>query len=183
MSIAAGMIAVASHIVWAFLFYELFKPVNRGISLLAMVVAVVGIAVQAFSVVLQFAPLLILDNSERFGAFTLEQLQVLSLMFLRFRAQAFNVYIAFFGLWCVVTGYLVFNSNFMPRIIGVLEVVSGLCWLTFFWPPLADALFRTITGPLSAPGELSLQLWLIVFGINVQRWREQARFAGASAPA
>jgi hypothetical protein len=173
----AALLAVAFHIVWTLLFYELFKPVNPTISLLAAFVGLVGIAVQAVSAVFQGAPLVVLQSN---GPFTAAQPQELALLLLDVRMEAFNIYIAFFGLWCVLTGYLIFKSTFMPRMIGVLEVMSGLCWLTNLWPPLANALFPSITGPLSAPGEFSVQLWLLIFGVNAQRWMDQA---GAAGPA
>ncbi len=182
LAFTAGLLAVAFHVVWTLLFYDLFKPVSRTISLLAAFVSLVGIAVQAVSALFQFAPLVILHGEGALSAFSTEQLQALSLLSLNMRIQAFNIYIAFFGVWCVLTGYLVFSSTFMPRIIGVLEAISGLCWMTFFWPPLGTALFPAITGPLSAPGELSLQLWLLIFGINSQRWLEQANAAGIASP-
>jgi hypothetical protein len=178
LSFSAALIAVGCHIAWTFLFYELFKPVNQKMSLLAAFVGLVGIATQAFSTIFQYAPLVILQSGASSSAFNTPQLQALAQTFLELRLQAFNTYIAFFGLWCVLTGYLIYRSAFMPRIIGVLEAISGVCWLTFLWPPLVDLLFPTFTGTLAAPGELSLQLWLIFFGVNAQRWTKQAQGAG-----
>ena len=93
------------------------------------------------------------------------------------RRKRFNTYLAFFGIWCVLIGYLIFKSTFMPQILGVLEALAGLCWLTFLWPPLAHYL-SPYNQVLSAPGEISLMLWLLVKGVNVQRWNEQASSAG-----
>jgi len=55
----------------------------------------------------------------------------------------------------------------------VLEALAGLCWLTFLWPPLGHYL-SPYNQIVAAPGELSLMLWLLVFGVNVERWKEQA---------
>ena len=173
LSILAALIGVACHIAWIFLFYELFKPVNRSLSLLAAFVGLVAIAIQACSGLFQLAPLIIMEGGQSFSAFSVDQLQALTLMSLRFSAGAFNTYLAFFGIWCVLIGYLIFRSTFMPRIIGVLEAFAGLCWLTFLWPPLGHYL-SPYNQVLSAPGELSLMLWLLVMGVNSQRWKEQA---------
>jgi hypothetical protein len=172
LSILAALIGVACHIAWIFLFYELFKPVNRSLSLLAAFVGLVAIAIQACSSLFQVAPLIVMEAGQSFSAFNVDQLQALTLMFLRFSARAFNTYLAFFGIWCVLIGYLIFRSTFMPRIIGVLEAFAGLCWLTFLWPPLGHYL-SPYNQVLSAPGELSLMLWLLVMGVNSQRWNEQ----------
>ena len=177
LSILAALIGVACHIAWTFLFYELFKPVNRSLSLLAAFVGLVAIAIQACSTMFQLVPLIILDGGQSFSAFNIDQLQALTLMFLRFSGRAFNTYLAFFGIWCVLIGYLIFSSTFMPRIIGVLEALAGLCWLTFLWPPLAHYL-SPYNQALAAPGELSLMLWLLVMGVSNERWNEQASSAG-----
>ncbi|PYL63672.1 MAG: hypothetical protein DMF25_09830 [Verrucomicrobia bacterium] len=117
-----------------------------------------------------------MEAGQSFGAFNVDQLQALTFIFLRFSARAFITYLAFFGIWCVLIGYLIFRSTFMPRILGVLEALAGLCWLTFLWPPLAHYL-SPYNQALAAPGELSLMLWLLVMGVNVQRWNEQASSA------
>ena len=150
---------------------------NRSLSLLAAFVGLVAIAIQACSTMFQLVPLIILDGGQSFSAFNIDQLQALTLMFLRFSGRAFNTYLAFFGIWCVLIGYLIFKSTFMPRILGVLETLAGLCWLTFLWPPLAHYL-SPYNQALAAPGELSLMLWLLVMGVSNERWNEQASSAG-----
>src|SRR5205814_9961750 len=102
LSVLAALAGVACHIAWTFLFYELFKPVNRSLSLLAAFVGLVAIAIQACSSVFQLAPLIIMQGGQSFSAFNVDQLQALTLMFLRFGARAFNTYLAFFGIWCVL---------------------------------------------------------------------------------
>jgi hypothetical protein len=175
---ASSLIGVAFHIAWALLMYELLKPVNRSLSLLAAFVILVGCAIQALTSLLYLAPLLILQGGRSLSAFTAEQLQALALMFLKLNAYAFNIDLVFFGLWCVLTGYLIFRSTFLPRILGVLLAISGLGYLTFLYPPLAHHLFMPYIAGASALGEIPLMLWLIVMGVNAQRWKEQASAAG-----
>src|ERR1700737_178904 len=88
---ASSLIGVAFHIAWALLMYELLKPVNRSISLLAAFVILVGCAIQAFTSLLYVAPLLILQGGSSLCAFTPEQLQALALMFLKLNAYAFDI--------------------------------------------------------------------------------------------
>lgn len=82
-SIVAAVVAVVSHVVWTYLFYELFEPVNRSVALLAAFISLVGIALQAFSILFQLAPQIIEDGGQAFSAFSLEQRHVLSLLLLR----------------------------------------------------------------------------------------------------
>src|SRR5205809_4219952 len=112
-SILAALIGVTCHIAWIFLFYDLFKVVNRNLSLLAAFVGLVAIAIQACSILFQVSPLIIMEAGQSLSAFNVDQLQALILMFLRFSARGFNTYLAFFGIWCVLIGYLIFRSTFM----------------------------------------------------------------------
>jgi hypothetical protein len=80
--------------------------------------------------------------------------------------------LAFFSPYCLLIGYLIFRSTFLPRILGVLMASAGIGWLGFL-SPLSGGLstYLTILGFLA---EASLMLWLIVNGVNIPRWREQA---------
>jgi len=174
---ASSLIGVACHIAWALLMYELLKPVNRSVSLLAAFVILVGCAIQALTSLLYLAPLLILQGGSSLSAFTAEQWQALALMFVKLNAYAFNIDLVFHGFWCVLTGYLIFRSAFLPRILGVMLALSGLGFMTYLYPPLAYHLFIPYIATASALGEIPLELWLIVMGVNVQRWKEQASAA------
>jgi hypothetical protein len=92
----------------------------------------------------------------------------------------FNGSFVFFGFYCLLIGYLIFRPAFLPRILGVLMAPAGLGWLTFLSPPLgAKYLYRYILAMASEQGLLTL--WLLVKGVNVQRWKEQAGAAGRLA--
>jgi len=158
--------------------YELLRPVHRSLALLAAFVILVGCAIQALTSLFYLAPLLILQGGSSLSAFTPEQLQALALLFLKLNAYAFDIYLVFFGLWCVLTGYLIFKSTFLPRILGVLFAISGLGWMTYLYPPPAHHLFFPYIAVASALGEIPLELWLIVMGVNAQRWQEQAGVVG-----
>jgi hypothetical protein len=117
------------------------------------------------------------------SVFKVEQLQAPAFMFRKLQAQAFDISFVFFGFYCILIGYLIFRSTFLPRILGVLVAIAGLGWLTFLWPPLAKSLSPYILAP-GILGEGSLTLWLLVIGVNAQRWKEQAqllrRYCGRS---
>src|SRR5262245_47292701 len=93
-----------------------------------------------------------------------------------FNFVAGQLNLGFFGLYCLAIGYLILRSTFLPRTLGVLMVIGGLGWITFFLPAIAHQLapFNMLPGIL---GETALTLWLLAMGVNTQRWREQARTA------
>jgi len=143
---AADLLVTACYIVVTALFYELFKPVNRTLSLLAAFFSLVGCAIGAASGLFRLAPLTVLGGAPYLSVFKADQLQALAFMFLKLHAQASNISLVFFGFYCLLIGYLAFRSTFLPRILGVLMAVGGLGWLTFLSPPLAKSLYPLHSG-------------------------------------
>ena len=138
-----NLIAYGFYIAVTLLFYYIFKPVNRSLSLLAAFLSLVGCSNDVLSLF-------------HFASYRISSL-------------------AFFGPYCLLIGYLIFRSTFLPRILGVLMALAGLGWLIFL-SPLANYL-STYLKVLGFLAEASLMLWLLVKGVNEQRWREQARAA------
>jgi len=185
MALAADLLGVACYLVVAALFYNLFKPVSRSLSTVAAFFGLVGCAVQVFACVFHLASLVVLGGPQYLRVFTLEQLQATALIFLRLHDQAFNIAIVFFGCYCLLIGYLIFKSTFLPRIIGVLMACGGLAYVTtnlatFLALPPTRILSHYVT-TLGGLGEGSLMLWLLLFGVNAQRWKVQARAEGVRA--
>lgn len=79
---------------------------------------------------------------------------------------------AFSGFFQLVWGYLIFRSTFLPRLIGVLVALAGIGWLTYLFPQ--PNWLVTATEVLGFASEAGLMLWLIVMGLNAQRWNEVA---------
>jgi hypothetical protein len=138
------------YIVVTLLFYYIFRPVNRILSLLAMLISLVACAIgpvsAAFHFTLQINPLVL------------------------------------FGFYCLLIGYLIFRSTFLPAILGALMAFAGLGWLSFLSASLASRLepYNLIPGFV---GEGALTIWLLVKGVNEQQWHEQARAAGVTVKA
>lgn len=172
---AANFLQFACYTAVTGLFYSLFKPVNRGISLLAAFFSLVGCALGAVSCIFEFVPVILLGGAQYLSVFNVEQLQALALLSVKLYGLFFNGSFVFFGFYCLLIGYLIFSSRFLPRLLGVGMMITGLGWLTFLWPPLTAYLSPYIL--VVGIGEVSLTLWLLVAGVNVERWKEQARTA------
>lgn len=104
------------------------------------------------------------------GGLTFEALQL--------NPQGVNIAVVFHGIFCMLIGYLIYRSTFLPRILGALIAFSGLSWLTYLSPPLSNYLspYNLACGLL---WEALVFLWLLVMGVNVQRWQEQVGEARA----
>ncbi|HEX9038315.1 MAG TPA: DUF4386 domain-containing protein [Ktedonobacterales bacterium] len=166
---AFGLVSVALYVAVTALFYRLFAPVSRSAVLMAAFFSLTGMAVQAVASVFQIAPLVIQAGSPYLSVFSAPQTQALELLFLNLNAQALGVGLVFDGLFLLLIGYLIFRSTFLPRMLGAPLALAGLGWLTYLWPPLAASLAPYIQ-VLGFAAEVALMLWLLIMGVNAQRW-------------
>lgn len=174
---AVFLIEMACQIAMTALFYELLKPAGRSVSLLAAFLGFAGCVIKTFSRVFFITPLFVLGGSHYLSVFSAEQLQPLALLLLKVNDRGAAMALVFFGFYALLTGYLIIRSTFLPRILGVLGIFGGVGWLSFLYLPLGYRLFPYIAA-LGLLGAVLLVLWLLVFGVNEQRWKEQASAAG-----
>src|SRR5437667_2128520 len=173
LSFTVFIIEMASNIATAALWYILLRPLNRSIALSAAFLDLSGGIIKAFARVFYIAPLFVLGTSASvFPGFTTQQLQSVSLVLLKVNNQGTALAMAFFGFSVLLNGYLIFRSTFLPRWLGVLALISGVCWLTFIYPPFGRSIFiyTAIFGLLSSVA----MIVRLLIGVNEQRWKEQA---------
>ena len=176
------LIEMACQVTTVTLLYQLLKPVNRTVALLALLLELTGIVIKTVSRVFYITPLFVLGSSPTtegvLGGFTTAQLQSLALTLLKVNDQGAAVALAFFGFSTPLIGYLMFKSRFLPRWLGALVMVAGLGWLLFLYPPLGYGAFMIIA-PLGLLSAVIKIFWLLVFGVNEEKWRERAEKASA----
>ncbi len=173
----AEVVTCITCIPLAVIFYNLLKVVNKSLAMADVFFSLVGTAIEATVLLNHFAPLIFLQRGGHLGAFTPEQLQAQAYISLQLQDVGLSIALVFFGLDCFIVGYLVYQSTFLPRIIGVLLAIEGVGYLinsftSFVAPALQVRIFPYFTA--TAVGEISLSLWLLVMGVNVTRWRQRA---------
>ena len=178
LAFAGDLLVVAIYIVFTALMYDLMKPVSRNVSLLAAFFSLMGCATQAFACLFELAPLIVLSHDPYLGTFKPDQLHSLAYLSLKLYAGTYGISLVFFGFYNLLIGYLVFKSTFLPRVLGVLMAISCPVGMTFLWPPFATTYFRYLL--IFDVGELLLVLWLLVMGVNAERWWERANAAEQS---
>jgi len=174
---AVYLIEMACQIAMTSLFYDLLKPVSRSVSLLAAFLGIAGCVIKTLSRLFYIAPLFILGGAHYLSVFSREQLQALALLFLKVNDHGAGIALAFFGFYALLKGCLIVRSTFLPRILGMLSILAGLGLLTFLSPTLGPRLFLYVAA-LGLLGAAPQIVWLLVFGVNEQRWKEQASAAG-----
>jgi hypothetical protein len=176
LGLSAHVVILLTNIPLGVIFYRIFKPVNKFVTLLVIFFTLVGTAVETCNLLTQFVPL-ILTNAQFTVDFTKEQLASLAFMFHRLQNAGVNLAFAFFGFYGICIGYLIAKSAFLPKIIGALMAIGGTCYVfnsfaSFLSPPFATQLFPYIQVP-SGLAELTLCLWFLIAGLNVRRWQDK----------
>src|SRR5712691_13243207 len=178
LGIAADFFLLICTVALALIFFVLLRPVSRDLALLAVFFNLVSLAVEAAVQLYLLGALFPLGKAEYLRAFQPEQLYALASLSVKSHGYGFGVALIFFGCVCLILGYLIFRSGFLPKVIGVLMQIAGLSYLTnsfalILAPTFANRIFPAVLVPAFV-GEASLCLWLLVKGVNVEKWEEKA---------
>ncbi len=177
--VAGEMLTCVADVAMAMILYVLLKPVSRNVALLAAFQRVTFVAVYAVSKLFLVAAAVVLGKPDYLKAFDPQQLNALAYLSIRMHGEGYSVSLIFFGAACVLFGYLISRSGYLPKSIGVLLVIGGAGYLVdsfaeILAPAFAAGLFPWILLPAFF-GELGLALWLTVKGVDVAKWEERAR--------
>jgi hypothetical protein len=154
--------------------FELLKAVQPRIAALALLFICVAATLEAVNLTNYVAPLITFTTPEYASAFDPAARQAIVRGAMRMFGYLFSVDLVFFGVFCVLTGWLILRSRFLPAFLGVFMMVAGAIYefnsfrLFLAWP-LPDVPWVTLVA------ELSLAAWLLVFGVDETKWREHVR--------
>src|SRR3989475_4493651 len=176
--IAAEIFLLICAVALLLILFVLLRPVSRDLALLAVFFNLVSIGIEAATTMYLLEALFPLGNAGYLKAFTPEQLYAMATLSLKSHGYGFGVSLLFFACFCLIVGYLIFRSGYLPKTIGVLMQIAGVCYLTnsfalILSAAVANRLFPAILVP-ALIGEVSLCLWLLVKGVNVEKWEEKA---------
>jgi hypothetical protein len=154
--------------------YKLLKPVNKNIAALMVILVLVGIPIAMLNLLNQFAVLLLVSGADYLTAFEADQLHAQVMLFLDLYQHGIFIAKIFWGLWLFPLGYLVFKSGFLPRILGVVLIISGLGYLIDDFMVLLLPNSGAILSLFAFIGEWLFALWLLIKGVNVEQWEKRA---------
>jgi len=177
LGIAGDLIMHITDVPMAVIFYVLLKPVNKDLSLLAMLFGMLQTAVLCANKLNLVTVLLLLGDANYLKAFAPNQLQALASLSLTLHESGFGIGLIFFGMSCLVTAYLMVRSGYLPKAIGIFQGIAGFSYLInsfaqLLAPSFADKLFPAILLPAFI-GEFATCIWLIVKGVNVSKWNRR----------
>lgn len=161
------------------IFYLLLRPVSESLALLSAALNLLQTAVLALNKLSLLVPVFLLDRTGYLGVIPTPNLDVLAYLSIKAHGYGFAIGLVFFGFTCLVRGYLIFKSGYFPKVLGVLLQVAGASYLlNSFAQLLAPSFARSISPGVLIPafvGELSLTLWLLIKGVNVERWVQRVQ--------
>src|SRR5262249_10297053 len=129
--LVAQLVEMLSNLPLAVIFYELFKVVNRRVTLLVVFSTLVMTAIGAANMLVQFIPLVMFHREHYANNLAVDQLQALLYLALELGPISYHINSGVFAVYGFSIGYLVFTSTFLPRSIGVLLAIGALSYLTY----------------------------------------------------
>ena len=176
LGIAAHIIILLTNIPLGVIFYRLFRVINVSLAQMLVFFTLVGTSVEAYNLVNEFAPLIILSGKSYLNNFTQPQLESIGYVFHPLEGAGFHIALVFFGFYCITIGYLIYKSRFFPKIPGIMLMIGGTCYLvnsfgTILSPAFAAKLVPYILIP-SGVAELTFCIYMIIFGVREKIWDE-----------
>jgi hypothetical protein len=159
--------------------FDLRKPVNKSLARLATILGLTGCGIKTLARLFYYTPLILLGGASYLSAIEPAQLEALSLTFIRINNQGAAIGLIFFGFETLFRGWLMVRSEFLPRFLGVLSMISGLGWLTYLWPPLGSRVFVAVA-LVAIAGVVATAGWLFIRGVDDAKWRARAELAATS---
>lgn len=178
LGIAGDLVMLTFDIVVALALYVLLRQVNRGLALLATFFRLVHTAIYGANLLNLFVVLLLLSGAGYLAALGTDQLHSLVSLFLSAHGIGYAIGLVFFGFHCLLLGYLVIKSGFLPKLLGYMLLVAAAGYLVdsfaqVLLPNYAEY-EETLMFVVFIPAfvaELSLCLWLLFKGVRVQQIR------------
>lgn len=166
-SILIDLVAQFLFLLVALALYRLFKDVDRNQARLLVALVGTGIAVGFANFAFNLAPLVLLSGADFLSPLNGAQLEALAYAALRLGAKQGEMLTSFWGLWLFPFAALTFKSEFLPKFLGVLLILSGAAYVVSCVTGIAFPASAGIVGKFVFPfyfGEFIVVLWLAFVG-------------------
>ncbi|HVS76679.1 MAG TPA: DUF4386 domain-containing protein [Steroidobacteraceae bacterium] len=184
--IVASLMMVACAVPQLLLEYLLMRPVQRNVALLAVLFNMLSLAIESLSSLGHIAALAMVTGRGSLSGVAPHQLQAWASLAIHVHDADLDISFLFFGCVCLLYGYLIFRSRFLPRFLGLLMALAGLCYsansiLVVLDPHVLAASGIPVLLLPAGLSELILCLWLLVMGVDAAKWHQWERGASPSS--
>jgi len=151
--------------------YVILKPINPGLALVGALSRLVFALLWLLSTLNMLGALRLLSNAKYLQVFELDRLQALAKLHLGANFDAYYVGLPFLGLAATLCAWLWFKSNYIPKGLAIVGVISSawcvLCAFIFLIFPHFNEIVNDwwFDFPM-ALFELILSFWLLFKGLG-----------------
>jgi Domain of unknown function (DUF4386) len=178
LGIAADLIGQTLFIFVALALYGLLKGVNQTHALNMLILILVAIPIAFLNELNAIAALVLVRGTNFLSVLDEPQRNALAMMFLNLRGHGFDIAGIFWGLWLFPLGMLVYQSGFLPRILGVLLMIACFAYLANSFTSLVLPQYEAIALRWMSPlqlAEMLFMLWLLIRGAIPKPSTDRAR--------
>lgn len=173
-SILSALILQVCNILIVLLLYKILKPAGKNAAVLMVVFLLVSVPITFVNEMNNFAALHLLKGADYLKGLGADQVHAQVMQYLSFHAQGIMIVSLFWGLWLLPMGYLVFRSGYIPRVLGILLIVTGVGYLIDFATFILFPDFKVTVSAYTGFFEIFFPLWLMIKGVNAEKWKKRA---------
>ena len=154
--------------------YKLLSEVNKNLSIIMVIFVMLGTSINMINLLNEFAALHLLSGAEYLSVFTDAQLQAKAMLSYDLYLHGYEIANIFFGLWLIPLGLLVYKSEFLPKVLGILLIIGGSGLLINVFVHFLFPSYMIVNIILLVPqtlAEILFTLWILIRGINESKVR------------
>ena len=159
-SIISALVVQLVNIILVLLLFKVFKDTNKAMAALMVIFSLLAVPIAFLNEINNLAVLHLLDQSS-------ESQQLIS-VFLNLHQQGIIIAQVFWGLWLFPLGYLVYQSGYMPKFIGILLIIGCVGYVVDSFTLILLPQFKITFSEFTFLGEVIFPLWLLIKGIEKQ---------------
>jgi hypothetical protein len=169
LGIVAAIICYIAFLFLPLILFKLLSSVNHIVAVSMVILAVVSVPISLVNLNHKMAVLTLISNANLLTGLQVKELHTQVMLSLQNYENGIEILTVFWGLWLLPFGYLVFKSNILPKVLGILLMVGCFGYLInfiggfLFSEYAALGIARIISLPASL-GEIGTCLWLLIMG-------------------
>ncbi|PWN68932.1 DUF4386 domain-containing protein [Chryseobacterium phosphatilyticum] len=171
LSIACSMLCYIAFTLLPLTLYHLLKNVHENYARLMVILALLSVPISFINLQNKFSVLTIIKAADYLKIYSTEELQAQVMVLLNNYNTGILIAQVFWGLWLFPFGYLVYKSNFLPKILGFFLMFGCFGYLINVFgrtitPHFSDYI---ISGYITLPatvGEIGTGLWMLMIGVR-----------------
>lgn len=171
LGIISSFLCYTAFLLLPLVLYKIFKQVNESCAKLMVILVMVSVPISFFNIQNKMAILTLIGEAKYLKVFDESHLQSQVMFFLDNYYNGMIINQIFWGLWLFPFGYLVYNSGFLPKILGFFLMLGCFGYLINVVGETAVPHYNKMmisnyaTLPASI-GEICTCLWLLIIGVK-----------------